>query len=266
MQNKEFATRLGLEIEAVYHVTMKSILLLHLIISSFSFAGLPNASAPSDANEIVKKADEARYPSGQFSFFVKVTDTDDSNQNETVYLVHTKDSDNSLVETKSPERMRGRKLLMKKRDLWMFLPNLKKPTRVGFEQRLTGEVSNGDLARTNFAEDYDAKLVGEEKVDSHNCYKLLLSANHKETTYRQIVYWVDKSSFFPVQVKFYALSGKLLKTGKYSGVKTVLDKSRVTQLIITDALHKTRQSTLNYFNFRKANYDDTFFSKESLSD
>lgn len=226
------------------------------------------ASNPTpSANEIVKRADEARYPSGQFSFFVKVTDTDDnSSRNETVYLVHTKDSDNSLVETKSPERMRGRKLLMKKRDLWMFLPTLKKPTRVGFEQRLTGEVSNGDLARTNFAEDYDAKLIGEEKVDNHPCYKLLLSANHKETTYRRIVYWVDKSSFFPIQVKFYALSGKLLKTGKYSGVQQVLEKNRVTQLIITDALHQARQSTLNYFNFRKASYEDTFFSKESLSD
>ncbi|MFM8312725.1 MAG: outer membrane lipoprotein-sorting protein, partial [Deltaproteobacteria bacterium] len=102
--------------------------------------------------EIVQRADDARYPSGQFSFFVKVTDKEEgSTSNETVYLVHTKDNDNSLVETKVPERMRGRKLLMKKQDLWLFLPTLKKPTRVGFEQRLTGEVSNGDLARTNFA-------------------------------------------------------------------------------------------------------------------
>lgn len=259
--------RLGLVFEGVYHGAMKILSIVFLIVK---FGSIPSAaSLPADpkAQEIVRKADEARYPAGQFSFFVKVTDSDEgSSSNETVYKVHTKDSDNSLVETKSPERMRGRKLLMKKHDLWMFLPNLKKPTRVGFEQRLTGEVSNGDLARTNFAEDYTAKLLGEEKTEGHLCYKLLLTANHKETTYRRIVYWVDKSSFMPIKVNFYALSGKLLKIGKYSGVKQVLNKNRVTQLKITDALHETRHSTLNYFNFNKTAYDDTFFSKESLSD
>jgi outer membrane lipoprotein-sorting protein len=155
---------------------------------------------------------------------------------------------------------------MKKHDLWMFLPTLKKPTRVSFEQRLTGEVSNGDLARTNFASDYDSKLISEDKVDNKACYKLLLTANTKDVAYRQIVYWVEKNSYLPVQVKFYALSGKLLKTGKYSSVKHVLDKNRVTQLTITDALHGKRQSTLNYFDFKKTTYDDTFFSRESLSD
>ncbi len=238
------------------------------LFSAFALLNIPSSIFGTlSPQEIVRRADEARYPSGQFSFFVKVTDLDEgSPSNETVYLVHTKNSANSLVETKSPERMRGRKLLMKKRDLWMFLPTLKKPTRVGFEQRLTGEVSNGDLARTNFATDYSSKLMNEEKLDTRDCYKLLLTANHKEATYRRIVYWVDKKTYFPVQVKFYAISGKLLKTGKYSGIKSVLNKNRVTQLTITDALHEKRQSTLNYFNFKKASYDDTFFSKESLSD
>ena len=241
---------------------MKSLqLFLSMTVFTFSYFNSPILATPTP-QEIVKKADEARYPEGQFSFFVKVTDKDDNaDASETLYLVHTKDSDNSLVETKSPERMRGRKLLMKKHDLWMFLPTLKKPTRVSFEQRLTGEVSNGDLARTNFASDYDSKLISEDKVDNKACYKLLLTANTKDVAYRQIVYWVEKNSYLPVQVKFYALSGKLLKTGKYSSVKHVLDKNRVTQLTITDALHGKRQSTLNYFDFKKTTYDDTFFSR-----
>ncbi|MBM4303422.1 MAG: outer membrane lipoprotein-sorting protein [Deltaproteobacteria bacterium] len=236
-----------------------AILALILVIN-FSEAAL-------SPQEIIKRADQARYPEGQFSFFVKVTDKDEfSDSKETVYLVHTKDTNNSLVETKAPERMRGRKLLMKQHDLWMFLPNLKKPTRVGFEQRLTGEVSNGDLARTNFSTDYKAKLISEETIEGKTCYKLLLTATHKEVAYRRIVYWVSKTDFVPVQVNFYALSGKLLKSGKYSNVKPVLNKNRVTQLVITDALKGKKQSVLNYFNFKKASYDDSFFSKESLSD
>ena len=259
--------RLGLPSEQVYHLNMsflktnlRPLPFLMILICASSQASLT-------PQEIIKRADVARYPDGQFSFFVKVTDKDESSDSkETVYLVHTKDSNNSLVETKAPEKIRGRKLLMKQHDLWMFLPNLKKPTRVGFEQRLTGEVSNGDLARTNFADDYQAKIISEETTEGTLCYKLLLTATHKEAPYRRIVYWVSKKDFFPVKVNFYALSGKLLKTGKYSAVKPVLDKPRVTQLIITDALHQKRHSILNYFNFKKASYDDTFFSKESLSD
>lgn len=233
---------------------------INLLFAALSYGAL-------SPQEIIKRADVARYPEGQFSFFVKVTDQEDnSDSKETVYLVHTKDSNNSLVETKAPEKMRGRKLLMKQHDLWMFLPNLKKPTRVGFEQRLTGEVSNGDIARTNFADDYQAKIISEVTLNGTPCYKLLLTARHKEVAYRKIVYWVSKKDFFPLQVNFYAISGKLLKTGTYSQVKKVLNKSRVTQLVITDALHQKRKSTLNYFNFKKTSYDDTFFSKESLSD
>jgi Outer membrane lipoprotein-sorting protein len=262
-----FAMRLGLNEEAVYHERMNllksmttMICAIFLLKASISFGSL-------SSQEIVRKADEARYPGGQFSFSVKVTDTDGSSDStETIYRVHTKDSNHSLVETKAPERLRGRKLLMKKNDLWMYLPTLKKPTRVGFEQRLTGEVSNGDLARANFATDYKAKLISEEKINNVLCYKLLLTAKTKEVAYRRIVYWVEKKGFYPVQANFYAISGKLLKTGKYSEIKPVLDKNRVTQLVITDALHGKHQSTLSYFNFKKAAYDETFFSKESLSD
>jgi outer membrane lipoprotein-sorting protein len=259
--------RLGLSQVKVYHSKMRIFQILFkyslLLVCLFCPAG-QSAISP---QEIIQRADEARYPEGQFSFFVKVVDKDESSETkETVYLVHTKDSNNSLVETKAPERMRGRKLLMKKHDLWMFLPTIKKPTRVSFEQRLTGEVSNGDIARTNFASDYKAKIITEEKVDNKPCYKLLLTATHKEIAYPRIVYWVDKKDFFPVQVKFFALSGKLLKTGKYSGIQPVLNKKRVTQLVITDAIQGKKQSVLNYFNFKKASYDDSFFSKESMSD
>ena len=37
--------------------------------------------------------------------------------------------------------------------------------RLSLSQRLTGEVSNGDLARANFAGDYKPKLLRTETVD-----------------------------------------------------------------------------------------------------
>lgn len=217
--------------------------------------------------EIVKRADEARCPQGSLSFTVRVTDSEGASESkETVYRVSSRDSNNSLVETKEPERLKGRKLLMQGEDLWIYLPDLKRPTRIGFEQRLTGEVSNGDLARTNYGQDYSARLMGLDTVDGKKCYRLMLTAKRKTLPYRRIVYWVEKDTFFPVKVKFFALSGKLLKTGVYSDPQPILNKTRVTKFMIQDATHANHQSTLVYSDFKVDKFDESFFSKESLGD
>jgi hypothetical protein len=225
---------------------------------------LAHAATPS-ADEIVRKADEARGPAGTYSFKVSVEELDKGEAGqETVYKVYSKNIDYTLIDTLAPARQKGRKLLMRGNDLWLFLPTVKRPTRVSFQQRLTGEVSNGDIARTNFAKDYDAKLEGEEEVDGKPCYKLSLTAKGKDVTYRSITYWVEKAGLNPVKAEFYALSGKLLKTGVYSGPEPVLGRQRLTHMVITDALRPTKQSRLHYTDYKKENLDDSFFNKESV--
>jgi hypothetical protein len=237
------------------------LLLLSLLIPWHSLLAVPSADA------LVKKADEARGPAGTFSFTVRVEDREpDSARTETAYKVYSKDMLYTLVETVEPVRLKGRKLLMRENDLWLYLPDVKRPTRVSFQQRLSGEVSNGDLARTNFAGDYDATHSGEETVEKKACYKLSLSAKRKDVTYHSISYWVDKSNGRPVKADFFALSGKLLKTAAYSGFENVLGSSRMTDVLITDALHPARQSQLKYSNYRREKLPDAYFNKESLAE
>lgn len=225
------------------------------------------AAAEITADQIVKNADEARGPQGTYSCHVKVDDIEAGTvSSETTYKVYSKNVDLTLIDTIAPPRLLGRKLLMRDNDLWLYLPTVKRPTRVSFQQRLTGEVSNGDIARTNFAKDYDAKLVGTETMKGKVCYKLSLTAKRKEVTYRSIMYWVDKSNFRPIKVDFYALSGKLLKSGEYSSPKPVLGKIRMTEMIITDALRATRQSHLLYSDYKVEKLDDSFFNKETLGE
>ena len=61
-------------------------------------------------------------------------------------------------------------MLMKDYDMWLFTPNIKKPLRISLEQKLTGEVSYGDIAKTNYAEDYNAKLISTEITSSFVIY------------------------------------------------------------------------------------------------
>jgi hypothetical protein len=240
---------------------------VRIAMSWFLFFPLALGAAEPSADEIVKRADDARGPSGTYSFQVSVEDRDDSGViRETGYKVYSKDITYTLVETISPERLKGRKLLMRENDLWLYLPTVKRPTRVSFQQRLTGEVSNGDLARTNFYKDYEPTLEGSETIKDKSCYKLGLVARNKEVTYRRITYWVEKTTFHPVQAEFFAISGKLLKTGEYLEFGGVLDKQRVTAMVIRDALQPSKQSRMKYSNYRRETLNDSFFNKESLAE
>jgi negative regulator of sigma E activity len=234
-----------------------------LIFSTYTFA--QKVKPKINSNEILKAADEARSPSGNLGFEVTVKDfLSNVLQKENTYSVHIKGNDYSLVETLKPERLKGRKLLMRESDLWLYLPSVKKPTRVSLQQRLTGEVSNGDLARTSFYTDYTAKLLREEKYNNKLNYVLLLTAKHKATTYRKILLWVEKSELLPLKAHFFALSGKLLKTCEYSNFQMVLAKKRATETLIKDALKPQKQSLIIYSQYKLENLDDSFFSKEAL--
>ncbi|MCM2322344.1 MAG: outer membrane lipoprotein-sorting protein [Oligoflexia bacterium] len=232
------------------------------------FLAIPSAFAVTP-EEMVKKADEARVPEGAVTFLVTIKDFNGSSARESRFRVSSKGGgtdNNSLVESIYPDRLKGRKLLMNGNDLWFYLPTVKRPTRISFRERLTGEVANGDISRTNFAGDYDAKLVGKETISGKPCVKLALSAKHKDVTYSKIDYWLDAKTYIPVKSAFYAVSGKLLKTGEYSGPKKVMGAVRATVLVIKDALQPSRRSVLEFSAFKRAELPDSFFNKESLSE
>ncbi len=223
----------------------------------------PKTSLP-NVLKLIQGADLARFPEGDISCTVNVRDYQGKELlRENVYQVFSKGSDESLVQTISPERLKGRKLLMKEDDLWLYTPDTKRPTRVSLQQKLTGEVANGDLSRTRFAKDYKVGLVQEEKNQPQ--YFLELLANSKSTTYQRVELWISKTDYLPVKAKFFTESGKLLKTGEYSEPKIVLGKKRITRLEIKDALDPSRRSELVYSEVKKEKLDSSMFNKDRLS-
>jgi len=165
-----------------------------------------------------------------------------------------------LIETEFPERMQGRKVLMRDSDLWLYLPSIKRATRVSLQQRLTGEVSNGDLAKTSFHEDYTQKLL---KADRKG-YQVMLTAKHKEAAYRKIKLHIDAGNFRPTLAEYYAISGKKLKSSEYGEYQPVLGMDRATRVVIRDALQPSRLSKLKFYDYRRENLDASLFAKESL--
>lgn len=213
--------------------------------------------------DIVKKADLKRGL-GNVSHSFKVSISSKTDPKVEIFKVSFKDINSTLSEQLEPERARGRKMLMKDYDMWLFTPNIKKPIRISLEQKLTGEVSYGDIAKTNYADDYTATLIDTEKQNGKELYKIDLKAKNKKVTYSKIEYFVDKSDNSPVSATFFALSGKPLKKAEFLNFKEVKGIKRSTKMVIHDFLILDKESTLIFSDHTLETFDESTFNKDRL--
>jgi outer membrane lipoprotein-sorting protein len=217
------------------------------------------------AREIVQKADQIRFPGEGFQVDVAVANSNAGQVTETrQYRVLSKGNDNTIVMITEPAVDRGQIMLMKGRDLWIFLPNVSQPVRLSLAQRLTGQVANGDIARANFAGDYAPKIVRTEKVDGEEHYVLELTAVDRSVAYHRVLYWVKQKTFSPHKAEFYSLSDRLLKTARYENYQPMAGRPRPTRLVMQDALRKGEESVLEYSGMVLRQLDDKIFTRDYL--
>ena len=225
-------------------------------------------AAPADdpvAREIVEKADLVRFPNEGFQVDVSITSSQPDQENELwKYRVLSKGNSNTVVMVTEPASERGQIMLMKGRDLWVFMPDVSQPIRISLSQRLTGQVANGDLARANFAGDYIPTLVGEETVDGRRAHLLELAARDRSVTYAKVRYWVAADDQHPLKAEFYSLSGKLLKTALYQDFREMAGRVRPTRLVIDDALKAGERSILTYQSMDLRDLPERMFTSEYL--
>ena len=218
-----------------------------------------------DVKAIVEASDHIRFPNEGFQVDVSIASTAPGKETEgRKYRILSKGNENTIVITTEPTSDKGQILLMKNRDLWIFLPDISQPVRLSLSQRLTGEVANGDLARANFAGDYTPKLLRTDTIDGEVYNVLELAAVDRGVTYSKVLYWTRKSDSRPLKAEFYSLSDRLLKTCYYENFKKMAGQMRPTRLVMDDALKKDERSVLEYSNMRLRELPDKMFTKEYL--
>jgi outer membrane lipoprotein-sorting protein len=240
---------------------LTAILILISALPSISTASVDTESA----QVILEKSDQIRFPRESFQVDVTINTTAPGQPDDMrKYRVLSKGNENSLVMTTEPASERGQILLMKGRDLWVFMPSVSQPVRLSLSQRLTGQVANGDLARANFTGDYEATILRTDVIDGENHYVLELTGVDRNVTYHKVLLWVQQSNFWPYRAEFYSLSGRLLKTARYENFKPLLGKQRPTRLVMEDALRKGEESVLEYSEMKLRDLPDKIFTKDYL--
>ncbi|NMO18786.1 outer membrane lipoprotein-sorting protein [Pyxidicoccus fallax] len=212
-------------------------------------AGSARATAP-DAAEILKASDRARgggLPGIRWT--VRITPVSGGESEPERLLTLKANATASLAETREPVRFKGSKLLQVDRNMWMSRPGLRKPIPISPRQKLSGQASQGDIASTNYAVDYQGKLLREEEVQGETTYVLELTALNKSCTYDRITYWVSKQRRVGVKAEFFSLSGKLLKSATFEYGNQLTHEGRtipfVSRMTLRDAL-TSAETTLVY--------------------
>lgn len=253
---------------------MRPVFLRTLVLLSACFLALgpmPIVQAQANPDEdnlaraLLERADEIRFPREGFQVDVDiVSHSPDEAAQARKYRVLSKGNDNTLVMVLEPPSERGQIMLMKGRDLWVFMPNVSQPIRLGLAQRLTGEVANGDLARANFSGDYTPRILRSESIGNEDYHVLELNAIDRGVTYRRVLLWVNQRNHRPLKAEFYSLSNRLLKTCSFENYRLVLGQMRPTRLVMEDALKPGERSILDYRDMKLRDLPDRVFTKDYL--
>ena len=228
-----------------------------------TWSAAPVLAAEQDPAQIVARVDAIRFPSSDFQVDISIESRDTgSDPDIRKYRVLSKGKEDSVVLTMEPASERGQAMLMKGRDLWVFLPRVSQPVRLSLSQRLTGQVANGDLARANFSGDYNAALAGTETIDGRRTDVLELTAAERGVTYARVKLWVDADNGRPTKSEFY--SGRLLKSCSYEDYREIAGEVRPTRLVMTDALKEGKVSVLVYDDMLPREIPARLFTKEYL--
>lgn len=246
-------------------IALRTVTALLLVAPTLAVSQDAQDDTAVDAQALLAEADAIRFPRESFETQLRVVNySGDRAGIGRAYRVMSRGNDYTVVLTEEPASERGQALLMRERNLWIFLPSVSQPVRLSLSQRLTGQVANGDLARANFAGDYEAVLEGRDTVDGEDSYILDLTARGRDVTYARVRYWVAVDSARPIKAEFYAVSGRLLKTARYERFRELAGRERPTRLVIEDAIKEGDYSVLEYETMTLREFPDKLFTRQYL--
>ncbi|MCG6550838.1 MAG: outer membrane lipoprotein-sorting protein [Candidatus Magnetominusculus sp. LBB02] len=254
---------------------MRAVIILLIVMLSLpaSYA----AEKTYTAVEIVTASDAIRNPQERpFSLNVQLIEykggVKDDEMELLVYAAKESQKSgrySSLVRFIKPVRDDGKLMLKDGNILWFYDPASKASVRISPEQRMMGQVSNGDVVTVDFHNDYEAHLDGIETVADGDkrmteCYRLTMKAKDDSATYDKIDYWVAKQTMRPVKGKFYAQSGRLLKIAFYRGYRQELAVERPTEVIIIDGLNKDYVTKMIFSDYKYRDFPRMWLQKDYL--
>ncbi|MCS6937398.1 MAG: outer membrane lipoprotein-sorting protein [Candidatus Bipolaricaulota bacterium] len=217
------------------------------------------------AQEILKKSVESSYPEQ----FVSVNKLENFEKGKLVSAyelrVFKKGSDKALLEVLAPEDAKGQKILRVGDDVVILFPENCRIVPLSARQNVLGtSFTVADVLRVNLVNDYNAKLLGTERVQDRLAYKLELTAKNDTVPFARILYWADTENFLPLRGEYYTETGRLLRTAIYEERKQLAGALRPSKITIENALEAGTKTVMTTLEMEIKDLPDSIFTKEAL--
>ncbi len=216
------------------------------------------------AEELLKQSDQSRNDGGTYTVMTQIKSFEDGElTDEGSFEVFLKGANKTLVKFLNAD-VKGQYLLMLDDAMWIYMPGIRKPIRITPMQRLMGDAANGDIARTNYAEDYNAMMDGDDILNGTPCYVLLLTAKRDGATYQKIKYWITKQDTLPKRAEMFLTSGKHFKTVLFDKYASANGRFILQQITILDMLREGRITKMIYSEYAPKEIPEKYFHKDYL--
>ncbi len=214
-----------------------NLLLAALLVSAPALAAEPSAE------DILKKYDSIMGPVSYEAETAMTATREDGTTRTYAMRMMKKDDDKFRIWFNEPASVKGQEILRLGDNSWVYIPNLKRATRIANRDNFQGgDFNNADVLRVNYTKDYTATLG---KSDVPDTYLVELKAKNAETAYDAIKLWVRAGDFQPVKGQYFGTSGQMIRSAAFTDYKE-LDKgyTRPTRIVMQNELVKARKSEM----------------------
>jgi outer membrane lipoprotein-sorting protein len=217
------------------------------------------SAAAEDPAALLRRAERVKDAWPEVVITLRVTTTKPGAAPFTgMFAVEAKGRDKSRIRFLNPSDA-GKSVVQVGDDVWLVLPNTRNPIRVPKSHRLEGGFSAADMARTRFAEDYDAVVERTDVLDGRSCAVLRLTAKAgKSPSYPVVRVWVDEKEGLYRKAVFLVSSGKTARETRFDEYRPFHGVLSLAKMTIVDAL---RQGTtvVEYLDYEKKSLPDSLF-------
>jgi outer membrane lipoprotein-sorting protein len=223
-----------------------------------------------DATEIVKKADELMKAKSSYSdITMKIVKPDWSR--EMGMKVWALEPDFAMIYITEPARDKGTVTLKRKTEVWNWLPSAQKvikiPPSMMLQSWMGSDFTNDDLVKeSSVIKDYTHKILGEEKIDDMDCYKIQLTPKPDAgVVWGKIIAWIAKDTYLEPKVEYYDEDGFMVKQFIGSNLQKMDGRNIFTHWEMVPEDKPGNKTIMDYnkiqFNIKT---DESFFSEQNM--
>lgn len=236
-------------------VKMKNILILFLFASSLLSA--------QNAADIIDKAEniiKGKTAYGEIEMSVVTPDYERTLKMESWWEGNEK----ALIVIESPRREKGNKTLKIGNEMWNYLKNtettIKVPPSMMLQSWNGSDFTNDDLVReSNLRKDYTQKILGEEKIENADCWKIQLIPNpNAPVVWGKLIYWVRKADYIPARIEYYDEKGIVKRYMEFTDIQ-IMDGRNIPTL--WRMVSKTKEGHSTEFKILNMEFNKDISSK-----